>query len=92
MGEYFEIELTKRELSLLEDYNNSIIEAERVVIKNPKICIEQNDKIKTIMVCPNEGYWGVSVYRTKRQKPISEKEAHQKTLKLLKILNGVSGL
>ena len=92
MENYIEIDLTKTERYYLEKYNRDTIQKERFLITTPKICIRETDNIKTIQICPNEYYWAIGVYRTKRQKPISEKEAHRKTLKLLRILNGISGL
>lgn len=92
MENYIEIDFTKEEKRLLTNYSESLAQGYKFIITTPKICISIKKDIKTIQICPNEHYWAIPVYRTKRQKPISEKEAHRKTLKLLKILNGLSGL
>ena len=92
MKDYIETDLTERELYLLKNYNTDTVLKERFVIINPKICAGEIGNYKSVMICPNQSYWGIVVYRTKRKKPITEKEAHYKVLKYLRIVNGLGTL
>lgn len=73
-----EVDLTEEEKKLLVLVNNRQPKQQRSKIKNPKLSIENEGKTKRIMIMPNESWWGFVIYRTKRQKPISEKEARRK--------------
>ena len=86
MQESFEINLTKEEKNLFCLANKQKPKRERWLVKKPKLSIDNLSGNKKIMLMPNEGWWGIVIFRTTRKKPITEKEARRKLCKWLNII------
>ena len=84
--EFFEFDLTLEEKNLFIKANKQRTKNDRFRISNPKLSIVNLGNVKKIMLMPNESWWGIVIYQTKRQKPITEKEARRKFCKWLNIV------